>query len=356
MNVNLAEKIKSLRKERGISQEKLAQYLNVSFQAISKWENGNTYPDISLLPEIARFFGITVDELLQVEVIDEERLYQEYELKTMELYRDGKVAETLPIWQEAYKKMPNNTDVKDHLMSTYFDLDKKKYQKEIIELGTELYNSASCMYFKGQAIDQIARTYAENGNMEMAQKWASKSYQLMHSQEMVYMRILKDGGELIEQFRFANHWYMECLFYMAARLSECETIPGGTELIREIDKAVAQIYEIVYPNDDMSFEALRNMCNQHRSLAEEEIGLSNNEETVRYHLQRATECAVKSVTVTEHMLTHPLVYGWQIQSAPSDKCQVVHMLKRQLDWECFAAYKDSEWFRNIVSRLDAVIV
>ena len=39
MGINLGEKLKSLRKERNISQEKLAQYLNVSFQAVSKWEN-----------------------------------------------------------------------------------------------------------------------------------------------------------------------------------------------------------------------------------------------------------------------------------------------------------------------------
>ena len=71
MNANLAEKLKSLRKEKNISQEKLAQYLNVSFQSVSKWENGNSCPDISLLPAIARYYGITVDELLQVENINE---------------------------------------------------------------------------------------------------------------------------------------------------------------------------------------------------------------------------------------------------------------------------------------------
>lgn len=47
--------------KKGISQEILANYLNVSFQAVSKWENNNTYPDIMLLPEIAKFFEITVD-------------------------------------------------------------------------------------------------------------------------------------------------------------------------------------------------------------------------------------------------------------------------------------------------------
>ena len=66
MNLYLADKLKELRSQKNISQEKLAQYLNVSFQAVSKWENGNSYPDITLLPDIARFFGITVDELLCV--------------------------------------------------------------------------------------------------------------------------------------------------------------------------------------------------------------------------------------------------------------------------------------------------
>ena len=43
MNINLGEKLKCLRKEKNVSQEKLAQYLNVSFQAVSKWENGSPW-------------------------------------------------------------------------------------------------------------------------------------------------------------------------------------------------------------------------------------------------------------------------------------------------------------------------
>lgn len=48
---------------KGITQEKLADYLNVSFQAVSKWEQGQTSPDISLLPEISTFFGVSIDDL-----------------------------------------------------------------------------------------------------------------------------------------------------------------------------------------------------------------------------------------------------------------------------------------------------
>ncbi len=57
-------KIAELRKDKGIGQQDLANVLGVSFQSVSKWETGTTMPDISLLPDIARYFNISVDELL----------------------------------------------------------------------------------------------------------------------------------------------------------------------------------------------------------------------------------------------------------------------------------------------------
>lgn len=344
MEINLAEKLRSLRKEKNVSQEKLAQYLNVSFQAVSRWETGGAYPDISLLPEIARFFGITVDELLQAEKLDEKKLFQEYAEKAEQLWHNGQMEDMLPLWKEAYHRMPNYVRVKEMLMSAYFDTDKVRYQNEIIELGTEIYNSDAGTYCKGQAIMEVARTYAENGNMEMAERWALKSYQLNHSQEMVYMQILKDGKDLMDQFAFANYWYFNNLFYMAASLNRCEDIPGGTAYLQAVDKAVVQLYELVYPDDDMSFESLKLMCIQHRGIAEDEIALGGEESVVRRHLTRAMECARKSLYVTEHELTHPLLMGWEVSAAPPDNRRIMRMFRDELAWECFDSYRGKDWF------------
>lgn len=109
-----------MRKEKNISQEKLANFLNISLQAVSKWENGVSYPDISLLPDLARFFDVTIDELLQVEKVNEKARYKEYEEQAETLYRDGKIEAVLQVWLEAYKEMPNNVQVKEMLMSTYY--------------------------------------------------------------------------------------------------------------------------------------------------------------------------------------------------------------------------------------------
>ena len=68
MTLKIGEKIKVLRKQHDVTQEKLAAYLNISYQAVSKWENGTALPDISLIPAISNFFGISADYLLGIQI------------------------------------------------------------------------------------------------------------------------------------------------------------------------------------------------------------------------------------------------------------------------------------------------
>ena len=60
----LSEKLYQLRRSRGLSQEQLAEQLNVSRQAVSKWESGASMPESEKLLAISRFFGVTLDELM----------------------------------------------------------------------------------------------------------------------------------------------------------------------------------------------------------------------------------------------------------------------------------------------------
>ncbi len=59
--IKIGEKIRFLRKQRNISQEVLANYLGVSFQAVSKWETESAMPDVTLIPAIASFFGVSTE-------------------------------------------------------------------------------------------------------------------------------------------------------------------------------------------------------------------------------------------------------------------------------------------------------
>ena len=62
--IKIGSQIARLRREKGITQEELAQRMGVSNQSVSKWENGQSCPDIGLLPALAAYFGVTTDALL----------------------------------------------------------------------------------------------------------------------------------------------------------------------------------------------------------------------------------------------------------------------------------------------------
>lgn len=80
--MTLEEQIKHYRKQAGLSQEKMAEVIGVSRQAITKWENGTGTPDIANLVAIAELFQISVDELLSNEKVDKKQSEYLYESKT----------------------------------------------------------------------------------------------------------------------------------------------------------------------------------------------------------------------------------------------------------------------------------
>ena len=63
---HIGQKIKSLRKKADLTQDRLAEMLGVSAQAVSKWEVGSASPDLSLIVPLCRVFGVTADELLGI--------------------------------------------------------------------------------------------------------------------------------------------------------------------------------------------------------------------------------------------------------------------------------------------------
>lgn len=84
MEKTLGNRIAQYRRENNLTQEDLAGMFNLSAQAVSKWENDQTCPDISLLPKLAEIFGITVDELLSGKTEPDVRIVPAAEQKKLE--------------------------------------------------------------------------------------------------------------------------------------------------------------------------------------------------------------------------------------------------------------------------------
>lgn len=106
MKLNFGENIRKLRIEHGLTQEKLADFLGVSFQAVSKWERGDTVPDIFMLPTIAAFFGVTTDHLLCFDQIEMEKDIEKYEALYYQLWQKNDREALLKKMQEAVRQYP----------------------------------------------------------------------------------------------------------------------------------------------------------------------------------------------------------------------------------------------------------
>lgn len=83
MNETIGNRIAKFRKAKGMTQEELASIMGVSSQAVSKWENDASCPDISLLPQLCKTLGVTADELLTGKT-DEVKLVPAQERKSLD--------------------------------------------------------------------------------------------------------------------------------------------------------------------------------------------------------------------------------------------------------------------------------
>lgn len=108
MKIYIGENIKRLRREKNITQETLAEILGVSCAAVSKWERGDTYPDITLIFPLADFFGISVDELLGYNSARAEAEIEEIFRQHNVLFCADKTEEMIDLMRKAKKDYPNN--------------------------------------------------------------------------------------------------------------------------------------------------------------------------------------------------------------------------------------------------------
>ena len=111
MTINIGDTIKSMRKNKNITQETLANFLGVSNQSISKWERNETYPDIAMLPAIASFFGTSVDNLLGINKIEQERKIQHYCNEYSRLWSEHKPEDVTALMKQAVCEFPGNFDL-----------------------------------------------------------------------------------------------------------------------------------------------------------------------------------------------------------------------------------------------------
>lgn len=157
MNLHFGETLKVLRKEKNFTQENLANFLGVSFQAVSKWERNESYPDITMLPSIAALFGVSVDKLLGIDLLENDRKIEEYINEYVRLWSAGRIDKVKELMKKATEEFPGNYA----LLVRYFNALISAEEEESYLIGVR--NEAQTIYdtIQSHCTDDSIRIWAK---------------------------------------------------------------------------------------------------------------------------------------------------------------------------------------------------
>lgn len=108
--MNIGAAIRQLRRQKDLTQEQLAEYLDISVSAVSQWESGKTAPDISLIVPLANFFDVSIDVLFDRNTGLRETEKEAYRKQADECANRGDVPGQAAVWREAVRKYPGDFD------------------------------------------------------------------------------------------------------------------------------------------------------------------------------------------------------------------------------------------------------
>ena len=176
MKLYLGETIKRLRQQKGLTQEQLADKLGVSFQSVSRWEGGSSYPDIELIPEIAGFFRVTTDELMGLDKSLRDKKLNE---ALQQLAGNVPLEERVKIQQQIHRDFPHDSGVLYGLIHTLGELceegQERIYFEELKQFAEEyLALPGEATYYRDFVKTELITAASEEEVTNMIARYASE--------------------------------------------------------------------------------------------------------------------------------------------------------------------------------------
>lgn len=295
MSTYFNEKFKQLRKASDLTQDDTASIFHVSPQTISRWETGANYPDVEMLPHIAIYFKVTVDELLGTDALRGEEDVKNTIRDIRNLLNSGKHNEAVSLSRKAVKKYPLNAALHYHLVQGLTIQDNTpefegRHKDEIIAINKRLID---LLDYKSSLLHrtQLIQFYAKCGTKEEAKQLLDTLPEEIWYAKEPYIGLLLNGEEWAhnQKNRICRAMYlMDYLIGGYAHQSNDHN--GNVPTLKKIQclKAqleIASIVKSLVDDDDVGTHLEQAMVDI--AIAELYAELKDTENTIK-HIETAT--------------------------------------------------------------------
>ena len=360
MTNNIGEKIKNLRKKSNVTQEKFAEYLGVTFQSVSRWENGVCYPDLEILPAIANYFSVTTDELLGVDILNKQEKIKEIRDRVQLNFAKGLVEENIAICRNAVNEFPNDYGLLNDL-AFYLGLrgninNDEEARKESLSIFERILADCTDESIRWGTIQFLAYRYKESGEQDKAIETAKK---LSHISCGTLLSQIYSGGQLIEHLRqeLTDRCDMirrDIEIFAYAKYKGDKDPEGAPQRIKLFDKAIS-IFEILFECGDYGFYNER-MAYLHEMKAASLISL-NDFETALDCLEKAADYTIAFDNLPDIFINTSLIFeGYEYSNtkglAKDHKSNNSYEMLRKLGYDLYDAVRGHERFKSVTAKLE----
>ncbi|MBQ3593358.1 MAG: helix-turn-helix transcriptional regulator [Clostridia bacterium] len=239
MKLYIGQNLKNFRKARNLTQEEVAKHLGISFQSVSKWERNDGYPDITMLPALAHYYGVTIDELIGMNEIKSSHAIEEINNQWEKNRIENKHSANVHLMRDALKLYPNNALLLVQLSASLERLDgteseKREYLRQSIEVQEQIISYCDDSEVRGAVMYNITDSYHRYGDLNKAIEYARKLPNAYKSRENALVRILSDDSEKNAVAKLALKPLMWSLALHLHTLAETENNPAYSEKIDQI--------------------------------------------------------------------------------------------------------------------------
>lgn len=286
MNIKISENIKRLRKAKKITQEGLAEIFNVTPAAVSKWENNETYPDITLLFPLSHFFGVSIDELMGYDyMLIEEEIKKVKEEIHNAWYVNNDWAKAKELTIDARLDYPNDYEIMvNYLFFTtggQADNDPNvliQNEKEIIKVCDLILEGCDVENYRLEAITYKAKVLYAKGDEQGALELLSNFPSFYHASGQKIEQLYKKGTK--EYYNQLTSNLYELATFVGNKLGKHISYDDELSNEEKIEKAskLVKLYNSIL--DDNDYDALVRVIKEalkevvHRGKL---IGFSNQE-------------------------------------------------------------------------------